>query len=158
MSFDVLFTDDVPYGLSAPKLEAKGVVVIGNFEETFYSALDRLSKLDYLWQWRYAVQRIIEGCGHSAVVTSFADRGGEIAGMWWPMYAMDGGLVVVQSHLILRQAIDEHFSLQTCYDYLGPHRSITEEDEPVSEWPVDWSELAAFSCRVQQRVANHSIL
>ena len=95
----------------------------------------------------------MEGHPCSAIITSFADRGGEIVGMWWPLYPLEGetALVAVHNRLILRDTIDGRFSIQTCYEYVGPRNTRTEDGETVSEWSTTLGELAAFVTRVEAR-------
>jgi hypothetical protein len=155
MPFDLTFTDAVSCDSLSPGREADGVILIGDFRETFSAALDLMSKRDYLQQWRYAARRIAEGSDCSAIITSFADRGGEIVGMWWPLYLCAGGLVAVQNRLILREVVDGRFSVNTCYDYVGPHNTMTEDGDAISEWVISVSELAAFAVRVKGRLSEY---
>lgn len=154
MPFDVTFTDRLPDTLLTSGREAAGVVVIGAFEESFSTALDVVSKQDYLRQWWRASQRIVDGYDTSAIITSFADRGGEVVGMWWPLYVLENGLVKIQNQLILREAINNRFSLQTCYDYIGKRFTVTDEGDPISEWTITVAELTTFAARLQEHLAE----
>ena len=153
MAFEITFTDTASYGLVAACCEATGTIVIGYYEETFSSALDVLCKRDYLAQWRQAAQRLVEGFSSSAIITSLADRGGAVIGMWWPLYACENGLIAVQNRLILRDVVGTGFSVASCYDNVGPHNTTTEDGEPISEWTTTFDDLVAFATRVERRLA-----
>lgn len=154
MTFDLTFTDAIGYGLVAANREAIGTIVIGDFEETFSAALDVLSKRDYLGHWLEAAQRLEKGRSDSAIITSFADRGGEIIGMWWPLYALESGLIAVHNGLIFRDIVGPRFSVLCCYDYVGPHETTNEDGERISEWNTTFDDLAEFAARVEGRLAD----
>jgi hypothetical protein len=154
MAFDVTFTDTVDSRLVAANGEATGTIVIGDFKETFFADLDILSKHDYLAQWLKAAQRLQEGHGDSAIITSFADRGGAVIGMWWPLYVCETGLIAVQNRMILREIVGPHFSVASCYDHIGPHNTTNENDERISEWNTTFDDLAAFAVRVRGKLAE----
>lgn len=154
MAFDVTFTDGLPCATLKPRGHASGVIVIGEFKETISTALDVLSKQDYMHQWRQAAQRIVQGRDRSAIITSFADRGGVIVGMWWPLYVCEAGLVAIQNQMISREVIDPRFSIHTCYDYVGLRETMNEEGETISEWVTTVDELAAFAKRIDKRLSE----
>jgi hypothetical protein len=154
MVFDLTFTDRVDYRLVADNREAVGSIVIGDFSETFFTALNIHSKCDYLRQWLDATCRLQGGNRESAIITSFAGHGGEILGWWWPMYLCDDGRIAVQNQLLHRDSVDTRFSIASCYDYIGPRNIMNDEGEPISEWWTTPGDLVAFATRVEGRLSK----
>lgn len=154
MAFDLTFTDTIAYALVAANREATGEIVIGDLKETFFAALHELSKRDYMRQWLSATRRLDEGCSRSAIITSLAPCGGEVLGMWWPLYVREGGQIAVQNRLILRDVVGVGFTLEACYEHIGSYSPVTEDGERISEWNTTSGEVAAFAARLEARLAE----
>ena len=155
MPFSLEFVDRIPLGVLGPGKYAKGRITIGEMRESFCAALDVLSKRDYMTQWVDAVERLERGYDSSAVVTCYADRGGEIIGMWWVLHREAGSSSVrVHNQLILRDQVGDAFGMACWQEYLPKYERIAEDGGEISEWATSIQDLRTFKEEVVRELAR----
>jgi len=122
---------------------ALGSIKLGEFQEGFHASLCHWDQGRYQAQWREALERLIKGEEHSALVTSMYDPRTANFIVWWPMHR-DGDSVHVQNQLLFFDDLAESF------DELDPYRSVqqretrTEEGTRISEWTISLPDIKEF--------------
>lgn len=143
--FYLKYKDNIPLERISDEY-AKGLIKIGSFQESFFSALNVLSKLGYMVQWTTAIERIENGATSSALLTNYVGQKWEISGAWWVLYhdTPASNDIWVQNQLILQGVIDTEFTITNCYDYIPRHNHTNEDDEQISEWHTSTEALSIF--------------
>jgi hypothetical protein len=121
---------------------AIGGIELGSDSDGFASDLSSWSQRDYEAQWREGIARLAAGECSSALVTSYAGPGTAFHSMW-PMWRL-GSAVVFTERLVPGDAIHEPDIAGSFYRSVGERRSHTEDDEPISEWLVPFSDVLSF--------------
>jgi hypothetical protein len=151
MSFTIEFLDTLLPDYTRSGEYADGRIVVDDYEETFSAALDVMSKRDYMAQWVAGIKRILRGHETSAIVTSYADRGGEILGMWYSLYRQaDTAVVLIHNHLMLRDVVGGNFAVARYFEFVPPYESVNEDGERISEWLTSVSDLTECHTRLQR--------
>ena len=146
MTFQIYYTDSLPLDYKSEKKYGVGYIELPGGKESISSALDVFCKRDYISQWIEAVEAIEGGGGKSAFITSYADRGGEIVGMWWTIYHLDENVdrCMLCNQLLLKEYISKNFSLENFFGDICEYDEIGAEDESFDEWEVSFQELKDF--------------
>ena len=122
-------------------VEARGVIVLGDFVEDFFSTLATWDRSSYEAQWREAIEQVLDGEA-SGLFTDFFEPSAANFLRWWPMYPMDAN-VRFHEALLFVDELGEPFDLRHLSRYALPYENESE-DGPVSEWAVDRADLARF--------------
>lgn len=122
---------------------AIGTIKIGGFTETFHASLSYWGRENYINQWREALKRLQEGQNKSALITTMYDPKASNFIVWWLLYRVNGE-VKVQNHILFLEFLKERFNEQNMYGFI-PNREVrTDENEPISEWVLELSDIEAF--------------
>ncbi len=157
MSFYLKYNDCIPYN-HIGCLFAQGQIKIGSFQESFSSALNVLSKMDYMTQWFEAITRIEQGYGSSAFLANYVGLEWEVIGMWWPLYySGDNKNVWIQNQLILQNEVDKNFTVGRYHEYISKHKQTNEEGETISEWNIAIEELVEFKDKLLLKIEENRI-
>ena len=122
-------------------IEARGVIVLGDYFEDFFSTLATWDRSAYEAQWREAIEQVLDG-EVSGLFTDFIEPDAANFLRWWPMYPIDANVRFHEALLFLNE-LGEPFDLQHVSRYALPYENESE-DGPVSEWAVDREDLARF--------------
>ncbi len=117
-----------------------GEIKIGDFRETFIMPLDWWTVGDYETQWLEGIERI-KHCDESCLVTTIQDLKKIPLIDWWILYKV-GSTVYVQNELIAGDCLQTflnrgEFNRETCYDFIEPRQTVTEDGEKISEWSFE---------------------
>ena len=146
MAFSIQFlteTEDSAHKIRPEEDEKAGRITLGDFRERFIASLIYWSTADYERQWREAVQRIVDGCEKSALITNMYDPAAAKFIVWWPMWRK-GELVHVHNALLFMEQLDEPFRADDPYRHVGEHGPISDDGEAISDWVVTLDALARF--------------
>jgi hypothetical protein len=117
----------------------EGLIHIGDFSESIYVPLDYWSRQDYERQWKEGLERIkthdtscLVATIHDPKIRKFVD--------WWVLYK-EGKTIFVNNEMIhdceYEKLIgDKPFNLETCYNFIEPRVTMTENGHKVSTWSV----------------------
>jgi hypothetical protein len=116
-------------------------IQIGDFEEYLDVFLGWWTINDYERQWTEALERLAKH-DKSCFIVAIDDPGRRKFLEWWPLYKI-GKKIHVQNHILVDDLYEERignnpFTRETCYDFIPPYRSHTQEGNKISEWVVDW--------------------
>jgi hypothetical protein len=128
----------------------QGLIVLGDYEEEFVSAIGDWSVADYERQWRTAVERVVGGISPSALVTSFIHPAPGVCELWWPMWR-NGGNVVLQHQLLRTDDLSAPFTAADLYHHVPPHASTSRFGYKADEWQVSLGQLRDFLTRSAAR-------
>lgn len=121
----------------------KGIIRIGDMQESIYSPVTTWSIREYKKQWKDALDRL-QNHTKSCLITGFVIKNGEPELEWWPMYKIDNKVYVQNQWLWgdnYKEAIgDKPFTPDTCYDFVRDRRTVNYEGTDLSEWSVDWTD------------------
>lgn len=127
------------------KFPLKGEITIGNFKETFYSSLSYWKTEDYHRQWIEGLNRIIH-VSQSCLVTNIFDPNIAQRLEWWILYK-ENETVFIQNELFAASVyksfigIDRPFTPDTCYNFITPRQTHTEDGDKISEWSIPTQDL-----------------
>jgi hypothetical protein len=123
--------------------EYKGRINIGDFSESIYPALDLWNKEDYEKQWKEGLERLTI-YSTSCLIATIHDPKVYKYVNWWVLYREDN-IVYVQNEILRNEWYDNligdnPFTLQTCYSFVRPRITKTEDGSKISEWSVPYEE------------------
>ncbi|MGP3968014.1 hypothetical protein [Streptomyces sp. 6N223] len=124
--------------------EARGVIQIGNFRESFLANLIYWSADDYRRSWResFAVLNR-EDPSTSCLVTSITEPETSNFIFCWPLYRI-GEVVFVQNSLIFLEELEERFDAAAPWKSVSPRETTTEDGHRISEWRTTMTALRKF--------------
>jgi hypothetical protein len=121
---------------------AIGQIIINEFKENFRIPLISWDLEDYQKQWNEGLERIKHE-DNSCLVTAYED---EVAcglpfANWWILYK-EGSQLCIQNHILSPHIYEERvgrkkITPETCYTYIPPRRTHTEDGTKISEWVVN---------------------
>lgn len=116
-----------------------GEIIINDFKEKFIMSLDSWSLNDYQQQWREGLAKIHQQ-SQSCLVTSAQNLTTKPLVNWWVLYR-HGDTIFIQNHLLFGKRFATKlakipFTPATCYDYIPPRETISDDGTPISEWSV----------------------
>jgi hypothetical protein len=145
-----LMMDAFSISIGDKEIETEGDVVvagsirIGEFEDNFHASLSYWNRGDYISQWRDALNRLLRGETHSAVVTSMHDPLAANFIFWWVMYLV-GDIVYIQNHVLFLSGLEKQFDEADMYSFVPERETQTEEGESISEWEVGILSIREFA-------------
>ena len=97
---------------------------------------------DYEKQWAEGIERIKHE-NQSCLIATMQDIKDQPFISWWILYK-EGNKIFVQNQILLSQLYKEvvgnkPFNEKTCYQFISPRRTITEDGEKISEWFIDFN-------------------
>lgn len=120
-----------------------GFIRIGDMQESIYCPVVTWSIREYKKQWKDALERL-KNHTTSCLITGFVIKNGEPELEWWPMYKIENKIYVQNQWLwgenYKERIGDKPFTPDTCYDFVQPRKTFTEEGEKISEWSVPYCE------------------
>jgi hypothetical protein len=116
-------------------------IKINDFQETNSMAVDYWTKEDYQRQWEEGLEKI-KIHNVSCLVTSIQNPIKSIPLLnWWVLYKIDNK-IIIQNELLYDEVYKEEigdklFSPESCYDFIRPRVTHTEDGQKISEWIVE---------------------
>lgn len=111
----------------------RGRITLDDYAEEFVALLGPWTRADYERHWMEAARRMVEGADRTAFfVSAFEDR--------WTMWR-EGDVVYAQEHFPDREGFPEPFDSADLYAH------IQDRPSGVSEWTLDFDDIAAFAAR-----------
>jgi hypothetical protein len=129
-------------------LSYKGLLTIGDFQEYFYMPIDSWPLQQYKIQWKEGIQRL-KTENSSCLITSIYKLKTRPAIEWWPLYK-EGEIVYIQNHHFGGKIMEERgvglppFNQDTCYLYVPPRETLSDDGTKVSEWSVPLKSMFIF--------------
>ena len=124
--------------------EARGMIAIGDFTETFSAPLGLWVPSDCRNSWRRAFGVLdAEPRSASCLMTSMIDPRSSNFLVGWPMYR-EGEDVYVQNALIFLDDIREVFDPAEPWGWVGARRGTDEDGNKISEWVTSMDDLRGF--------------
>jgi len=121
----------------------KGKIKIGSFEESILVELNPWTREDYERQWREGLDRL-KVYDRSCLVVSVGNPEDSAVVEWWVLYRVGNTIFVQNEHLshdTYKNIVGERpFTPDTCYAFIGPRETHTEDGHKISEWSVPWTE------------------
>jgi hypothetical protein len=64
---------------------------------------------------------------------------------WWILYK-EGNKLYIQNEMLFGEVYqklvgDKIFNAQTCYNFIEPRKTYSEEGDKISEWSIDIADL-----------------
>jgi CdiI N-terminal domain len=117
----------------------EGEIIIGDFQETFLISLEYWGIEDYKRQWAEGLDRI-KIHEQSCLVSSVQDPTKAPWLNWWVLYK-EGAKIFIQNQLFVNELYKvtigkSAFTPETCYKYISPRITHTDEGEEISEWSI----------------------
>jgi len=121
----------------------KGSISIGDMRESIYCPVTTWSIREYKKQWDTAIDRL-KTHTTSCLITGFIIKNGKPELEWWPMYKVENK-IYIQNQWLWGENYEERiggkpFTIETCYDFIPPRRTTTDEGQMISEWSVPYEE------------------
>lgn len=125
-----------------------GKIKIGDYSESIYIPVNFWSIEDYKKQLTAGLERLKTHDKSCFVVTIHDPNIRPFIDMW-VMYKIDD-MVYVQNERYMAEVYDELiggklFNSHTCYDFIEPRQTMTEDGYKISEWSVPWIDFIEFS-------------
>jgi hypothetical protein len=136
---------------SCGDMAALGSLQIGDFVENFHAPLSYWDRKKYLSQWCEALERLIDGESHSALVTSMYDPRTANFIRWWPLYRI-GDSVHFQEHALLMDDLEQPFDETDIYKSVPRHETTSEDDGRISEWVAKLSDIEVYLASEKPRM------
>jgi hypothetical protein len=121
----------------------RGLITIGDYEESFLAASGLWDWQAYERQWRDAARRLLEHRDRTAFVTSFSHPDAHHNFVWPAWYEDD--IVYLQHRLLLRECLPSVLDVDRIHDIIGPRETVTEDGDEISQWTVPLADIAAFA-------------
>jgi hypothetical protein len=141
--FDIRFFDPEPRdGVLV------GELTVGEFSETFQADSSFWSAEEYRQSWRRTVDRLVNDHDTACLITSLPDPATANFIETWPLYR-DHEQVRVQNRIVFGDELDEAFDPDQPWRYVDPYSSVTEDDEPASEWVTTMASFIEYLDRTR---------
>lgn len=148
--FDIFLTDEVVEDLDPGAKAVYGKIQIGDFYETFVASLISWDCVQYERHWSSAIHRILEGHERSALITSFVEPPLSRRLVWWPMYR-EGNRVYFQNQLLFFDRLDQPFSAEHFWGFVGQRHQRSDDSQQISEWALPIKAMEAYLRRNANR-------
>lgn len=129
---------------------AWGRITLGSVQEEFQAPLQTWTAADYERQWLQAAARLTGGA-LSAVFVTHTVHPKAAYHIGWPAWREDDR-VYVQERLFLSEQLPGPFEADRAETYVGTRAEVSEEGNPISQWQVRLSDVAAYVERCLPRV------
>ena len=151
MAFIIDFTDDPDEypGEDQSVPAAVGLLVLGNWHESFLSTLGEWNRQTYRSQWMQSLERFIKGASKEVLITEYLSPGVASHLVWWALFRGEGDRVYVQNHIVFYDRLDRGFVVEEASSFLADRKTVDEEGNTLSEWQVSLREVEFFFHRVQ---------
>jgi hypothetical protein len=116
-----------------------GRIRIGAFLDSFECSLEFWKKTDYESQWRKAIQSVVSGSQKACLITSLTDPKTANFLFWWPVYRVDG-LIVVQNQVLFLEDCRSLFDLEAPEKLVPVRATVNENGARISEWSMSLTE------------------
>lgn len=123
-----------------------GRIQVEDFNETFIVSLVSWTRDEYESQWFRACQRLLEGAGESALVSSYVAPSESKFFMWWPLYR-EGEVVHVRNELVPYSQLETPFSAEAPWASVRKRKILTDEGLEISEWDTSVQSIQDFLAR-----------
>jgi hypothetical protein len=124
--------------------EARGVIQIGDFRETFLANLAYWSADDYRRSWRESFTVLdAESPSTSCMVTSITEPEASNFIFCWPLYRI-GESVFVHNSIIFLEELEERFDPAAPWRSVRPRETVNEDGHRISEWRTTMTALRQF--------------
>ena len=146
MPFSISFCDTpLVYEYDDPTTAGtEGLLVIGEWRESFLSSLYEWTKQDYERQWQAAINSLVQGAEKSALITEFVGPEASSHLQWWPLYRL-GGTVYFHNQILFYDQLSEPFSLADISKFVSERQTVNEDGAAISEWSIPLSALEEFA-------------
>jgi hypothetical protein len=138
--FDIAFiSGEAPYVGAGGWSGSWALIVLGEFKEHFVAPTGSWRPTDYETQWLDGAHRLIDGARESCFVA-------EAGRLWWTAWR-EGARILVQQRLLVADSMAPGRNATAAnlpYELIGPRRTRSDDNQPVSEWSVTVSDLVAF--------------
>lgn len=120
-----------------------GILAFADTAEVFEAPLSVWTEDDYEKSWELALSTVVSrNDQRAAIITNFAGLAQAAYLGWWPIYRVDSSVVLREQILFLEQ-IRTKISVEHLFEFVPP-RQLSTNDNPVSEWVLDLSEISTF--------------
>lgn len=128
--------------LGTVKIESEDEqILVGNIKiEDFHVPLSYWDRNEYLSQWTKGLEAIFEGSKKSAFITAMYNPATANFIFWWVIYRV-GNDVYIQNHVLFVDELKERFNESDFIKYVPERETITEDDDPISEWKVNIDDI-----------------
>jgi CdiI N-terminal domain len=142
MNISIKITNNIPVQCE-DKQSLKGLIKIGDFEETICVHLNPWTRENYEDQWQSGLERL-KMHDTSCLVVSVGNPNENAVVEWWRLYRV-GNTVFVQNGNLSKNNYKKivgkiAFTPETCYSFVPPRKTHTKEGYAISEWSVPWTE------------------
>lgn len=120
-----------------------GTIKIDDFSENFQASLSYWNRDTYLFQWQQGLTRLLNGENQSALVTTMYNPATANFIFWWVIYLV-GNAVHIQNHVLFLDDLAKPFNELHLYDFIPTREITTENNEPISEWVIELSDIRAY--------------
>ena len=99
---------------------------------------------DYEKQWKAGLERI-KTHDASVLITAMNDLNKRAQVNWWVLYK-EGDKIYIQEQMLIDEVFEKElhqqpFNKETCYNFIDPRETVTEEGHKISDWVIDLSDL-----------------
>lgn len=140
LNFKIALTGET---LSDDPSVAIGVIQLGSHQEVFHAVLGFWSAEEYRASWIAALRRLVSGAEVSCLLTSVSNPEEAEFFTAWPLYR-SGDDVYVQNQLIFVDELGHDFDPDAPWESVGPHASVDEDGNRISEWRLDRADIEGF--------------
>lgn len=149
MAFSISFLDEPivrEYNHETHEWEsgAMGLLVLGDWKESFLSTLFEWNKQDYEAQWLHAIRKLLNGKTKVPLIVEYIDPSRASKLIWWPMYRVED-TVYIQNHILWYEQLAEPFSIGNAGLSLRDRQTHSEDGQLISEWSVSLAEIEKFA-------------
>lgn len=123
---------------------AEGILLLGDWKESFLSSLYTWSKSDYERQWQHAITSLIDGDEKSALITEYISPEASSHLVWWPLYR-EGGSIYVHNQILFYDQLSKPFSLEEIAQFVAERQTVDGDGNLISEWNVTLEALIQFA-------------
>ena len=121
----------------------RGVITLGDHEESFLATAGLWDWRKYQHQWRSAAKRLLEHRDRAAFVTSFSHPDAH-HNFVWPAWC-EGDVVYVRNRLLLRALLPSVLDVERIHELVGERTTVTEGGYEISQWTVSLADIAVFA-------------
>jgi len=122
--------------------EANGVIVIGEFEETFTVPLEYWNAEDYRRHWKASLLKLLQK-EDSCLITSMHDPEKANFILLWLLYSREEQ-VILRNQLLFMKTLSRPFTPDDPYPFIPKYESKNEVGHEISEWILPLSDFEEF--------------
>lgn len=122
-----------------------GKITIGDFQEKFHMPLDSWTIDEYKQQWKEGLERIKTHDSSCLIVTMSKQKTDPFI-LIWVLYKVNNN-IFIQNQLLVNEILKEistdlpPYDEKTCYQYITPRETISEDGDKISEWQIDITDI-----------------